>query len=195
MKRLFVAMLLLWPGVAFAQRNILIVTADAADYLLAAGGTIAAMIDGGATAHLIRVSNDPSFAEQNNTEILTGMFSGIGATDSKTLSNPVLGRYVRFIASDFYGFSPGLDDLTILGRTFTSQVFATGSSQLGDSSNFSLLALGQNLPMGYQLLAMDVTGTGGGWSSSTLQVVSVPEPTGILGVAGGLMMMVCRRRT
>jgi LmbE family N-acetylglucosaminyl deacetylase len=58
MKRLLLGMLLVWPGMAFAQKTILVVTADAADYLLAAGGTIAGMIDAGATAHLIRVSND-----------------------------------------------------------------------------------------------------------------------------------------
>jgi LmbE family N-acetylglucosaminyl deacetylase len=37
---------------------VLVVTADASDYLLSAGGTIAGMIDKGATAYLIRVSND-----------------------------------------------------------------------------------------------------------------------------------------
>ena len=58
MKRLLLGMLLVWPSIAFAQKTILVVTADAADYLLAAGGTIAGMIDAGATAHLIRVSND-----------------------------------------------------------------------------------------------------------------------------------------
>ena len=58
MKRLFLAMLLLWPAMALAQRTILVVTADAADYLLAAGSAIAGMIDGGATVHLIRVGND-----------------------------------------------------------------------------------------------------------------------------------------
>jgi hypothetical protein len=150
--------------------------------------------DRGTKNYLIRISNDPSFAEQNNTEILTGIFSGLGATDSKTLSNPMLGRYVRFIASDFYGFSAGLDDLTVLGRTFTSQLVSSGSGQLGDSSNFGLLTLGQDLPLGPQLLALGVTGTGGGWSSSTLQLVVIPEPTGMLAMAGILMMMVRRRR-
>jgi LmbE family N-acetylglucosaminyl deacetylase len=37
---------------------VLVVTADAGDYLLSAGGTVAGMIDRGATAYLIRVSND-----------------------------------------------------------------------------------------------------------------------------------------
>jgi LmbE family N-acetylglucosaminyl deacetylase len=37
---------------------VLVVTADASDYLLSAGGTIAEMIDKGATAYLIRVTND-----------------------------------------------------------------------------------------------------------------------------------------
>ena len=37
---------------------VLVVTADASDYILAAGGTIAKMIDDGATAYLVRVTND-----------------------------------------------------------------------------------------------------------------------------------------
>jgi LmbE family N-acetylglucosaminyl deacetylase len=37
---------------------VLVVTADAGDYILAAGGTIASMIDGGATTYLVRVTND-----------------------------------------------------------------------------------------------------------------------------------------
>jgi LmbE family N-acetylglucosaminyl deacetylase len=37
---------------------VLVVTADASDYLLAAGGTIAGMIRQGATAYVIRVTND-----------------------------------------------------------------------------------------------------------------------------------------
>ncbi|HYM11595.1 MAG TPA: PIG-L family deacetylase [Bryobacterales bacterium] len=41
-----------------AHPVVLIVTADASDYLLAAGGTIAGMIERGATAYLIRVTND-----------------------------------------------------------------------------------------------------------------------------------------
>lgn len=41
-----------------ADKVVLVVTADAGDYILAAGGAIASMIDGGATAYLIRVTND-----------------------------------------------------------------------------------------------------------------------------------------
>src|SRR5258708_4771532 len=37
---------------------VLVVTADASDYLLAAGGTIAAIIEKGAAAYVIRVTND-----------------------------------------------------------------------------------------------------------------------------------------
>jgi LmbE family N-acetylglucosaminyl deacetylase len=51
----------LWLTVVSAQAQrpvVLIVTADASDYLLSAGGTIAGMIDKGATAYLIRVTND-----------------------------------------------------------------------------------------------------------------------------------------
>jgi LmbE family N-acetylglucosaminyl deacetylase len=41
-----------------AHPVVLIVTADAGDYVLSAGGTIAGLIDHGATAYLIRVTND-----------------------------------------------------------------------------------------------------------------------------------------
>lgn len=37
---------------------VLVITADSSDFVLAAGGTIAAMVDKGATAHVIRVTND-----------------------------------------------------------------------------------------------------------------------------------------
>ena len=37
---------------------ILVVTADASDYLLAAGGTIAGMVQKGATAYVVRITND-----------------------------------------------------------------------------------------------------------------------------------------
>jgi LmbE family N-acetylglucosaminyl deacetylase len=51
--------LLLAAGLARGQSPVvLVVTADASDYLLSAGGTIAGMIDKGATAYLIRVTND-----------------------------------------------------------------------------------------------------------------------------------------
>ena len=40
------------------RKVVLVVTADQTDWLHAAGGTIAAMIDAGAEAHLIRVCND-----------------------------------------------------------------------------------------------------------------------------------------
>jgi LmbE family N-acetylglucosaminyl deacetylase len=45
---------------AFPADNkvVLVVTADASDYILAAGGTIATMVAGGATAYLVRVTND-----------------------------------------------------------------------------------------------------------------------------------------
>jgi LmbE family N-acetylglucosaminyl deacetylase len=41
-----------------AQKTVLIVTADQTDYLLAAGGAVASMVAQGATAWLIRVTND-----------------------------------------------------------------------------------------------------------------------------------------
>ncbi len=43
---------------ADADRVVLIVTADQTDYVLAAGGTIAKMVDDGAEAYLLRVTND-----------------------------------------------------------------------------------------------------------------------------------------
>ena len=46
------------PNDATDKKVVLVVTADAGDYILAAGGTIAAMIDDGAEAYLIRVTND-----------------------------------------------------------------------------------------------------------------------------------------
>lgn len=58
----FLALLLV--GIASAQaapgqdRVVLVITADASDYILAAGGAIAGMIEAGATAYLIRTTND-----------------------------------------------------------------------------------------------------------------------------------------
>jgi len=49
---------LLFPIALAAQPVVLVVTADASDYTLAAGGTIAAMTAKGAEVHLIRVTND-----------------------------------------------------------------------------------------------------------------------------------------
>lgn len=40
------------------DRVVLVITADAGDYILAAGGAIAGMIENGATAYLIRTTND-----------------------------------------------------------------------------------------------------------------------------------------
>jgi LmbE family N-acetylglucosaminyl deacetylase len=65
-----VALFLFLAG-AFAQGPkpvILIVTADASDYLLSAGGTLAGMIDQGATAYLIRVTNDEKDSFDLNPE-------------------------------------------------------------------------------------------------------------------------------
>ena len=54
---LLTALLSLIPG--WAQNPVvLVVTADASDYLLSAGGTIAGMAEHGATVYLIRVTND-----------------------------------------------------------------------------------------------------------------------------------------
>jgi LmbE family N-acetylglucosaminyl deacetylase len=61
MKAVLIASLALlgWP--ASAQTNqpvVLVITADASDYLLAAGGAIAGFIDKGASVYVIRVTND-----------------------------------------------------------------------------------------------------------------------------------------
>ncbi|MFN0171248.1 MAG: PIG-L deacetylase family protein [Bryobacteraceae bacterium] len=49
----------LFAGIAAAQKKtILVVTTDASDYVLCAGGTLASMIEKGATAQLLRVTND-----------------------------------------------------------------------------------------------------------------------------------------
>lgn len=59
-------MRLLWLSILFAsalcgqsdRKVVLVITADQTDWLLAAGGTVAAMADAGAEAHLVRVCND-----------------------------------------------------------------------------------------------------------------------------------------
>lgn len=56
-----IACLAIYVGVGAAaadKKVVLVVTADASDYVLAAGGTIAGMIEGGAEAYLLRVTND-----------------------------------------------------------------------------------------------------------------------------------------
>ncbi len=57
--RLTLALLALaGPPVASAQKRVLVITADQSDYLLAAGGAVTSMIAQGASACLIRVTND-----------------------------------------------------------------------------------------------------------------------------------------
>ena len=55
LRMLLLAALLLAP---VSAKVVVVITADQTDYVLAAGGTIAAMIEDGATAYLIRVTND-----------------------------------------------------------------------------------------------------------------------------------------
>lgn len=59
-QRLMIVAALLLTGALLpaSVKVILVITADQTDYILAAGGTIAAMIEDGATAYLIRVTND-----------------------------------------------------------------------------------------------------------------------------------------
>lgn len=58
MKSLLPLSLLLLAPLAASPQTVLVVTADQTDYVLAAGGAIAAMIEEGGDAHLIRVGND-----------------------------------------------------------------------------------------------------------------------------------------
>jgi LmbE family N-acetylglucosaminyl deacetylase len=48
----------LFSAFAAEAKVVLVITADQTDYIWAAGGTVAAMIDDGATAYLVRVTND-----------------------------------------------------------------------------------------------------------------------------------------
>ena len=58
-KPFFALVLVALAGALSAEAKVvLVVTADQTDYLWAGGGTIAAMIDDGATAYLVRVTND-----------------------------------------------------------------------------------------------------------------------------------------
>lgn len=58
MKTLLVGLSLLSAAAAADPKVVLVVTADASDFLDCAGGTIAAMVDRGAAAYLVRVTND-----------------------------------------------------------------------------------------------------------------------------------------
>src|SRR5712691_581603 len=64
------ALALSWMAPAARPQSpvVLVVTADASDYLLAAGGTIVAMIGKGATAYVIRVTNDEKDSWDLNPE-------------------------------------------------------------------------------------------------------------------------------
>ncbi|HZT30594.1 MAG TPA: PIG-L family deacetylase [Bryobacteraceae bacterium] len=58
-RRLLLCLMLLPAmGLPAEKPVVLVVTADASDYLLSAGGTIAGMIDQGAVVYLVRVTND-----------------------------------------------------------------------------------------------------------------------------------------
>jgi LmbE family N-acetylglucosaminyl deacetylase len=65
---LLIAISGLAPAALAQNRVVLVVTADASDFLLAAGGTIAGMIDKGASAHIIRVTNDEKDSWELNPE-------------------------------------------------------------------------------------------------------------------------------
>ena len=58
MRHILLSLLILAAAEAADRTTVLVVTADAADFVLCAGGTIASMVEKGATAHLIRVTND-----------------------------------------------------------------------------------------------------------------------------------------
>ena len=65
---LVLALAFMAPGARAQSPVVLVVTADAEDYLLAAGGTIAEMIRKGATAYVIRVTNDEKDSWDLNPE-------------------------------------------------------------------------------------------------------------------------------
>jgi LmbE family N-acetylglucosaminyl deacetylase len=76
-------LLLLISHSASAQRAgkpvVLVVSADTENYLLAAGGTIAAMVDRGAVVHVIRVTND----DKNSWDLTAEETAGRGRTESE----------------------------------------------------------------------------------------------------------------
>ena len=92
------------------------------------------------------------------------------------------------------GFSTGLDELTVYGRTVTSETIASGAGQLGGSSTWGAVELASPLPSGYHWLALDVTSPGG-WSSLTLQQVFVPEPASLAVFAAVAVGLAVRRRS
>lgn len=132
--------------------------------------------DRGIGRFIVRVSNDPAFAERNNTDVMTGQFTAYGQTTNFSLPCPAVARYVRVVASDVLGNGAGLDEVTVYGRTFTAQTIATGTGQIGDSSAYGKIELAAALPMGTNLLAIQVTSDV--WSSSTLQAVSIVAAPG-----------------
>jgi len=58
MRTLFLALCLAAGAAAADPKVVLVITADASDFVHCAGGTIATMVERGAAAHLIRVTND-----------------------------------------------------------------------------------------------------------------------------------------
>ena len=89
MRGLILALLIFGCCPATAQKPVvLVVTADAEDYLLAAGGTIGAMIENGAEAHILRVTNDENSAwdlspEETAVRIKTESESAASALGAK----------------------------------------------------------------------------------------------------------------
>lgn len=136
--------------------------------------------DRGTSNYLLRVSNDPAFAEGNNTDLLLDTFSALNQTRTNVLSQPALGRYVRFVAVGIIGFSPGLDEMSVYARTLLPTDLATGASQVGSSTAWGKIPLTSSLAPGTNYwMALTVT-TAGGWSSTTLQSVWLVRPRGTL---------------
>ena len=128
----------------------------------------------------IRVSNDSTFADGKNTDVWTANFNAVAQSLSNGLTQPVLGRYVRVVARTRMGEYPsGLAEMRVYGRTCTSSVLASGTSQVGDSSTSGSISLAAPLSLGSYLMALDVTSSGG-WSSSTLATVQILPARGSL---------------
>ena len=136
--------------------------------------------DRGTTNYVLRVSNDSSFAEGNNTDVIQDSFSALDQAKSHVLGQAVLGRYVRFVAGNQIGFSAGLDEMTVYARTITSTNLATGTAQIGNSATWGRIQLGVPLAPGTNYLMALTVSAPGGWSSTALQTVTLVPPHGTM---------------
>jgi hypothetical protein len=104
---LLIAALMAAPAAA-QPANVLVVTADGSDYVLAAGGTIAGMIEKGATARLIRVTNDEKDSWDLPPEETARRAAPRGESGRPHPASG--GRLVRILGRSLGGVSDGLRD-------------------------------------------------------------------------------------